>query len=73
MWIDKLDIYKFTKLHGKTKDTLDLKNHLSNDEMMDSKKLTSLLSELQDAWDCHHDDVQVQVRFVPHGTERGEQ
>ena len=50
-----------------------MQNHLINDEMMKLCKLESLVNSLKESWDCSHDDVQVQVRFVPSGTDREEQ
>ena len=47
--------------------------HLVNDDMMKISKLPSLINSLKESWDCDHDDVQVQVRFVPEGTDREEQ
>ena len=41
--------------------------------MMKLCKLESLVNSLKESWDCNHDDIQVQVRFVPSGTDREEQ
>ena len=75
MWIDKLAIYKYDIDYneGKKKKPLKMQNHLINDEMMKLCKLESLVNSLKESWDCSHDDVQVQVRFVPEGTDREEQ
>ena len=75
MWIDKLAIYKYDREYseGKKKKPLKMQNHLINDEMMKISKLESLINSLKEAWDCDHGDIQVQVRFVPSGTERDEQ
>ena len=40
---------------------------------MDGKKLITLVSDLSDAWDASHLDVQVQIRFVPRGTGKDEE
>ena len=75
MWIDKLAIYKYDREYseGKKQKPLEMKNHLINDEMMKLCKLESLINSLKESWDCTHDDVQVQVRFVPQDTDRDEQ
>ena len=75
MWIDKLAIYKYDREYteGKKKKPLRMQNHLINDEMMKISKLSTLIESLRDAWDSDSDDIQVQVRFVPQGTEREEQ
>ena len=75
MWIDKLAIYKYDREYteGKKKRPLEMKNHLINDEMIKISKLSTLIESLRDAWDSDSDDIQVQVRFVPQGTEREEQ
>ena len=75
MWIDKLAIYKYDREYteGKKKKPLKMQNHLINDEMMKISKLSTLIESLRDAWDSDSDDIQVQVRFVPQGTEREEQ
>ena len=76
MWIDKLAIYKYDREYSepnKKLKPLEMKNHLVNDEMMKINKLPSLINSLKESWDCDHDDVQVQVRFVPQGTDREEQ
>lgn len=71
MWIDKLAIYKYDTLYnnGKSSKKLKLSNHLINEDSMDTKKFITLLSDLRDAWECSYKDVQVQVRFVPEGTD----
>ena len=75
MWIDKLAIYKYDREYteGKKKKPLRMQNHLINDEMMKISKLSTLIESLREAWDSDSDDIQVQVRFVPQGTEREEQ
>tara|TARA_B100001250_G_C19194839_1_gene526806 strand:+ start:81 stop:311 length:231 start_codon:yes stop_codon:yes gene_type:complete len=76
MWIDKLAIYKYDREYSepnKKLKPLKMQNHLINDEMMKLCKLESLVNSLKESWDCSHDDVQVQVRFVPSGTDREEQ
>ena len=75
MWIDKLAIYKYDREYSESKKQKPLKmqNHLVNDEMMKISKLESLINSLKEAWDCDHSDIQVQVRFVPEGTDRDEQ
>ena len=75
MWIDKLAIYKYDREYteGKKKRPLEMKNHLINDEMIKISKLSTLIESLRDAWDSDSDDIQVQVRFVPQGTDREEQ
>ena len=75
MWIDKLAIYKYDREYseGKKKKPLRMQNHLINDEMMKISKLESLINSLKEAWDCDHNDIQVQVRFVPQDTDRDEQ
>ena len=75
MWIDKLAIYKYDREYteGKKKKPLKMQNHLINDEMMKISKLSTLIESLREAWDSNGDDIQVQVRFVPQGTEREEQ
>ncbi len=75
MWIDKLAIYKYDIDYneGKKKKPLKMQNHLINDEMMKISKLESLINSLRESWDCNHSDLQIQVRFVPQGTERDEQ
>ena len=71
MWIDKLAIYKYDTLYnnGKNSKKLKLSNHLINEDSMDTKKFVTLLADLRDAWECSYKDVQVQVRFVPEGTD----
>lgn len=71
MWIDKLAIYKYDTLYnnGKSSKKLKLANYLVNEDSMDTKKFVTLLADLRDAWDCSYKDVQVQVRFVPEGTD----
>jgi len=71
MWIDKLAIYKYDTLYnnGKNSKKLKLCNHLINEDSMDTKKFVTLLADLRDAWECSYKDVQVQVRFVPEGTD----
>jgi len=76
MWIDKLAIYKYDREYSepnKKKKPLEMKNHLVNDDMMKISKLESLINSLKESWDCQHDDVQIQIRFVPQGTDREEQ
>ena len=76
MWIDKLAIYKFDREYSepnKKQKPLEMKNHLINDEMMKLCKLESLVNSLKESWDSTADDVQIQVRFVPSGTDREEQ
>lgn len=75
MWIDKLAIYKYDTLYnnGKSSKKLKLSNHLINEDNMDTKKFVTLLADLRDAWDCSYKDVQVQVRFVPEGTDMEDQ
>tara|TARA_R100000750_G_C2267925_1_gene66325 strand:+ start:174 stop:401 length:228 start_codon:yes stop_codon:yes gene_type:complete len=75
MWIDKLAIYKYDREYteGKKKKPLKMQNHLINDEMMKISKLSTLIESLREAWDSNDNDIQVQVRFVPAGTEREEQ
>ena len=75
MWIDKLAIYKYDTLHnnGKSSKKLKLANHLINDESIDAKKFITLLADLRDAWECSYKDVQIQVRFVPEGTDMEDQ
>jgi len=79
MWIDKLAIYKFSRdctEPNKKKKPLKMKNHLIADEMMKISKLESLVSSLKESWDCDYSDIyetQVQIRFVPEGTDREEQ
>ena len=75
MWIDKLAIYKYDREYseGKKKKPLRMQNHLINDEMMKISKLETLINTLKETWDCHNMDVQVQIRFVPCGTDREEQ
>ena len=76
MWIDKLAIYKYDREYSepnKKKKPLEMKNLLVNDDMMKISKLPSLINSLKESWDCDHDDVQVQVIFVPEGTDREEQ
>jgi len=72
MWIDKLAIYKYDQKYG-SKKKLELKNHLRNEEMMKISRLESLINTLKESWDCNYADVQVQVRFVPQGTEMEQQ
>ena len=48
-------------------------NHLINDEMTKICKLETLINTLKENWDCNEMDVQIQVRFVPQGTDRDEQ
>ena len=75
MWIDKLAIYKYDREYseGKKQKPLEMQNHLINDEMMKISKLETLINTLKETWDCHNMDVQVQIRFVPCGTDREEQ
>ena len=75
MWIDYLAIYKYDREYseGKKKKPLRMQNHLINDEMMKISKLETLINTLKETWDCHNMDVQVQIRFVPCGTDREEQ
>tara|TARA_B100001287_G_scaffold158111_1_gene132920 strand:+ start:2811 stop:3038 length:228 start_codon:yes stop_codon:yes gene_type:complete len=75
MWIDKLAVYKYDRPYSENKKQrpLKLQNHLINDEMMKVSKLSSLLESLQEAWGCTYDEIQIQVRFVPEGTDRDEQ
>jgi len=75
MWIDKLAIYKYDREYseGKKQKPLQMQNHLINDEMMKISKLETLINTLKETWDSHNMDVQVQVRFVPCGTDREEQ
>ena len=75
MWIDKLAICKYDTLHnnGKSSKKLKLANHLINDESIDAKKFITLLADLRDAWECNYKDVQIQVRFVPEGTDMEDQ
>jgi len=76
MWIDKLAIYKYDREYSepnKKLKPLKMQNHLINDEMMKLCKLSTLIESLRNAWDSDSDDIQVQVRFVPQGTEREEQ
>ena len=75
MWINKLAIYKYDREYseGKKQKPLKMQNHLINDEMMKLCKLESLVNSLKESWDCNFDDIQVQVRFVPQGTDREEQ
>ena len=75
MWIDKLAIYKYDTLYnnGKSSKKLKLTNHLINDESIDAKKFITLLADLRDAWECNYKDVQIQVRFVPEGTDMEDQ
>ena len=76
MWIDKLAIYKCDREYSepnKKLKQLKMQNHLINDEMMKISKLESLINSLKEAWDCDHNDIQVQVRFVPQDTDRDEQ
>ena len=42
--------------------------HLVDDDSMNVKKLARLLDDLSDAWSCGYNDLQIQVRFVPHST-----
>jgi hypothetical protein len=72
MYIDKVDIYKFGRVYTKKK-KLELKNHLKNEEMMKVSRLESLINTLKESWDCNYADVQVQIRFVPQGTEMDQQ
>ena len=75
MWIDKLAIYKYDREYSKNKKktTLQMQNHLISDEMMKINKLPTLIESLREAWDSSSDDLQIQVRFVPEGTDREEQ
>ena len=75
MWIDKLAIYKYDREYseGKKQKPLQMQNHLINDEMMKISKLETLINTLKETWDSHNMDVQVQIRFVPCGTDREEQ
>ena len=75
MWIDKLAIYKYDREYdeGKKKKPLKMQNHLISDEMMKINKLPTLIESLREAWDSSSDDLQIQVRFVPEGTDRDEQ
>ena len=75
MWIDKLAIYKYDREYseGKKQKPLEMQNHLINDEMMKISKLETLINTLKETWDCHNMDVQVQIRFVPCGTDSEEQ
>ena len=75
MWIDKLAIYKYDREYseGKKQKPLQMQNHLINDEMMKISKLETLINTLKETWDSHNMDVQIQVRFVPCGTDREEQ
>ena len=76
MWIDKLAIYKYDREYSepnKKQKPLEMKNHLINDEMMKISKLPTLIESLREAWDSSSDDLQIQVRFVPEGTDREEQ
>ena len=75
MWIDKLAIYKYDIDYneGKKKKPLKMQNHLISDEMMKISKLPTLIESLREAWDSSSDDLQIQVRFVPEGTDRDEQ
>ena len=75
MWIDKLAIYKYDREYdeGKKKKPLKMQNHLISDEMMKISKLPTLIESLREAWDSSSDDLQIQVRFVPEGTDREEQ
>ena len=75
MYIDRLAIYKYDREYseGKKQKPLEMQNHLINDEMMKISKLETLINTLKETWDCHNMDVQVQVRFVPCGTDREEQ
>ena len=75
MWIDKLAIYKYDIDYneGKKKKPLKMQNHLISDEMMKISKLPTLIESLREAWDSSSDDLQIQVRFVPEGTDREEQ
>ena len=40
---------------------------------MDGKKFITLVSDLQDAWDANHLNIQVQVRFIPQGMGKDEE
>ena len=75
MWIDKLAIYKYDREYseGKKQKPLQMQNHLINDEMMKISKLETLINTLKETWDSHNMDVQIQVRFVPCGTDKEEQ
>ena len=75
MWIDKLAIYKYDREYSepnKKQKPLQMQNHLINDEIMKISKLESLINSLKEAWDCDHNDIQVQVSFVPQDTDRDE-
>jgi len=45
-----------------------LHNHLINDDSIETKKLPALIEALSDAWGCSYMQLQIQVRFVPEGT-----
>ena len=76
MWIDKLAIYRYDREYSepnKKQKPLKMQNHLISDEMMKISKLPTLIESLREAWDSSSDDLQIQVRFVPSGTDREEQ
>ena len=73
MLFDTVDIYKFGRVYSKKNKQLELESHFSNNNLMDGKKLITLVSDLSDAWDASHLDVQVQIRFVPRGTGKDEE
>jgi len=69
MWIDTLTIYKYGEEYENKKKTLKLHNHLINDDSIETKKLPALIEALSDAWGCSYMQLQIQVRFVPEGTD----
>ena len=73
MLFDTVDIYKFGRVYNKKNQPLELESHFSNNNLMEGKKIINLVSELSDAWDASHLDVQVQIRFVPRGTGKDEE
>ena len=73
MYFDTVDIYKYGRVWSKKNKKLELESHFSNNNLMDGKKFITLVSDLQDAWDASHLNVQVQIRFVPRGTGKYEE
>ena len=68
MYINKLMVHQFENHGTKKKPDLVSVKHLVDEDGMNIKNLSKLLEDLSDAWSCSYNDLQIQVRFVPHDT-----
>ena len=68
MFINKLMVNQFENKGSEKRPDLVCVKHLVDDDGMNVKKLARLLDDLSDAWSRSYNDLQIQVRFVPHGT-----